>query len=269
MKTVRSADGIEIAYEKTGHGPPMVLVHGTTADHTRWEPIRSALEEHFTLYAIDRRGRGESGDAPEYSLEREVEDVVAVVDSIGEPVVLLGHSYGALCSLEAALHTENVSKLVLYEPPFSPTGQVISSHETLEAIQALVDRNQNEQALVRFFEDVAGMPPAEVDVLRRAPNWPDRVAAAHTIAREEAAPDAYEFDADRLAALTMPTLLLTGSESAPFLREATATLAETLPNSRIVTFEGHGHVAINSAPDEFVDAVLTFVRESESVPRAP
>lgn len=263
MNTVTSADGTAIAYEKTGQGPPLVLVHGTTADHTRWEPILPALEEQFTVYAIDRRGRGESGDAPDYSLEREFEDVVAVVESIAEPVVLLGHSYGALCSLEAALRTENIRKLILYEPPFLVEEGELTPQATLAELHTLVENGENEQALIRFFTDVAGMAPEEVDVLRAAPNWPARVSAAHTVVREEAAPAEYVFDADLLATIQTPTLLLTGSESAPFLKEATAALAAVLPNCRVVTFEGHGHVAINSDTARFTEEVLAFISESE------
>lgn len=100
MNRIISKDSTPIAYQQSGKGPPLVLVHGTTADHTRWAPVLQPLEEHFTLYALDRRGRGESGDADaeHYSIEREFDDVAAVVDSIGEPAYLLGHSYGALCA---------------------------------------------------------------------------------------------------------------------------------------------------------------------------
>ncbi|RQG91711.1 alpha/beta fold hydrolase [Natrarchaeobius halalkaliphilus] len=96
MKTAKSADGTSIAYERTGSGPPVVLVHGTTADHSRWGPVRSGLEAHYTVYTFDRRGRGESGDAPSYRLEREFEDAVAVVESIEEPVTLVGLVFVAL-----------------------------------------------------------------------------------------------------------------------------------------------------------------------------
>ena len=114
--TVTSKDGTPIAYWRSGEGPPLVLVHGTTADHSRWTPVLPAFEQRFTVCAVDRRDRGGSGDSEDYSIEREFEDVAAVVDSIGEPVDLLGHSYGAVCALEAALLTRNVHKLVLYEP---------------------------------------------------------------------------------------------------------------------------------------------------------
>ena len=96
METIRSKDGTRIAYERSGAGPALVLVHGTTADHTRWAPVLPMLERIFTVYAVDRRGRGQSGDAADYSIEREYEDIAAVVSSIPGPVNLLGHSYGAL-----------------------------------------------------------------------------------------------------------------------------------------------------------------------------
>ena len=112
-ETVTSEDGTKIAYWRSGQGPPVVLVHGTTADHSRWAPVLPEFEEHFSVCAIDRRGRGGSGDSEDYALEREFEDVASVVDSLGEPAFLLGHSYGAVCALEASLLTPNVRKLVL------------------------------------------------------------------------------------------------------------------------------------------------------------
>lgn len=158
MKTVTSADKTPIAFEQSGDGSPLVLVHGTTADHTRWTPVLPALEEHFTVYAMDRRGRGESGDADEYELEREFEDVAAVVESIDEPVVLFGHSYGALCSLEAALRTDNLHKLILYEPPLPVSDHDPDTEDVLDQMTALVDDGENEQALVRFFSEIARVP---------------------------------------------------------------------------------------------------------------
>ena len=116
---VVSADGTAIAVWRSGAGPPLVLVHGTVADHGRWAPVLPAFEAQFTILNLDRRGRGQSGDAPEYSLEREYEDLVAVIESLDDDVYVLGHSYGGVCALEAALRTDRILKLVLYEPPLS------------------------------------------------------------------------------------------------------------------------------------------------------
>src|SRR3712207_6694772 len=121
-ESATSKDGTPIAYWRSGEGPPLVLVHGTAADHGRWRPVLPAFEERFAVCAVDRRGRGGSGDSEDYAIEREFEDVAAVVDSLGEPAFLVGHSYGALCALEAALLTPNVRKMVLYEPPMDASG---------------------------------------------------------------------------------------------------------------------------------------------------
>lgn len=116
MQTVTSRDGTPIAFWRTGQGPPLLLVHGATADHTTtWRFVRAELERRFTAYSMDRRGRGGSGDSGSYALEREAEDVASIVDFIGAPTRVLGHSYGGLCALEAALLTAHLHRLILYE----------------------------------------------------------------------------------------------------------------------------------------------------------
>jgi pimeloyl-ACP methyl ester carboxylesterase len=109
-----------------------VLVHGTAADHCRWTPVLPAFEQHFSVCAIDRRGRGGSGDPGDYyAIKREFEDISAVVNSVGEPTILLGHSYGALCALEAAPFTTNVRKLVFYEPGIEVAGEELYPQEVI------------------------------------------------------------------------------------------------------------------------------------------
>jgi pimeloyl-ACP methyl ester carboxylesterase len=125
LKHVESSDGATIACYVAGHGSPLVLVHGTSADHTRWAPVSAALEARTTTYAIDRRGRGASTDGREYTIESEFEDVAAVIDSIEGDVDVLGHSYGAICALEATLRTSGVRRLVLYEPPLPSASRSI------------------------------------------------------------------------------------------------------------------------------------------------
>jgi pimeloyl-ACP methyl ester carboxylesterase len=138
QEIVTATDGTPIAYQRGGEGPPLVLVHGTSADHTRWKPVLPTFEEHFSVCTIDRRGRGASGDSEEYSIEREFEDVAAVVDSFEEPAYLLGHSYGALCALGATPLTSNVRKLVLYEPPVEAVGEQTDRSGIVERLEALL-----------------------------------------------------------------------------------------------------------------------------------
>lgn len=261
METLTSTDGTPIAFERTGNGPPLVLVHGTTADHTRWEPVQPAFAEHFTVYALDRRGVGESGDAEEYELVREAEDVAAVVDSIDEPVVLLGHSYGALVSLEAALRTDNLRTLILYEPYFPVGDQKLYSEELLAEMRALEEAGENERLLVLLFEEIVELSPEQIDDLRSAPNWPVRVNMAHVVYRESDAENEYTFDAARFTDMTTPTVLLSGSESPQSVKDATGAVDDGLPNSRIVILEGQGHIATTTAPELFVDEVLASIRE--------
>lgn len=258
-----SEDGTPIGYWRTGVGPPLVLVHGTSADHTRWDPVLPALGEHFSVYAVDRRGRGESGDGADYSLEREVEDVVAVVDSIGTTVSLLGHSYGAICSLEASLRTDHVSRLILYEPPL-PTSIKIFPPGALARIEALLEAGNHEEAVVVFLSEVVKMPPGELDLTREAPSWRARVATAYTLPREMRAAEGYTFDPTRFQEFGTQTLLLLGGESPPFLKAATEAAGAALPDGRIVVMPSQQHVAMHTAPELFTSLVFQFLMPGQS-----
>lgn len=258
MEQVISADGTPIAYRRSGEGPPPVLVHGGTADHTRWRPLLPALEEHFTVYAVDRRGRGGSGDASAYAIEREFEDIAAVVDAIGGPVDLLGHSYGALCALQAALRTDRVGRLVLYEAPI-PTGIDLYPAGFVERLAALLAAGDRDGLLTTFFQVVVRMPPHEIELMQRAPDWPARVAAAHTIPRELQCAVAYHFEPESFARLETPALLLVGGDSPPVFTEAMATLYAALSNSRIAVLPGQQHAAISAAPALFLKEILQFL----------
>jgi pimeloyl-ACP methyl ester carboxylesterase len=260
METVTSADGTTIAYERTGSGPPLVLVHGAALDHSYWElsDLHPELAEHYTVYAIERRGRGGSGDAEAYDLDREFEDVAAVVNSIDEPVTLLGHSFGALIALEAALRSDDLHGLVLYEPFFGP--EIPPEIEQLVgAIEALVANGEKEQALITQLT-AAQFPEATLEELRSGTTWQAFVDLVDMVPREWGGIFEYEFDPDRFEGMTTPTVLFSGEESHPALIAATEIVDEGLPNSRIIVFEGSGHWAMNTATDRFVDEVRTFVR---------
>jgi pimeloyl-ACP methyl ester carboxylesterase len=212
------------------------------------------------VYAIDRRGRGESGDTLPYAIEREFEDIAAVIDSIPEPVNILGHSYGAICSLEAALLTKNIEKLILYEPPI-PAGIDMYLAGVPERIQQLVDAGDRDGAVSTFFREVVKMPAQEIDMLRSLPVWKARVAAAHTITRELVLDKHYKFIPERFQGLKVPTLLLSGGDSPPFLKKATELVHRALPGSRISAMPGQQHTAMNTAPELFTTEVLKFLSQ--------
>lgn len=258
MDTVISRDGTRIAFERSGSGPVVVLVHGTSGSLKRWAPVLPALQKRFTIVAMDRRGRGESGDAHAYAHAREIEDVLAVVESFGDPVHLLGHSFGAICALEAALRTPHVRKLVLYEPPI-PLGGPIFPEGTIGKLERLLEADAREAMLELFFREVNGMPMAEFERFRATPAWPARVAAAHTLPREMRAVEAYRFDAAQLAGMTRPTLLLLGGSSPPYFKAAIEALALALPEARTLVLGGQRHVAMDTAPDLFVREVAGFL----------
>lgn len=258
---VISRDGTRVAYWRSGSGPALLLVHGTTADHTRWARVLPNLEQHFTVHAMDRRGRGGSGDAADYAIEREFEDVAAVVEAIGEPVFLLAHSYGAVCSLEASLLTDKVRRLILYEPPL-PTGIPMYSPGVPERIQALVDAGELEAGLEVFLREVVRMPDGDLEGFRALPAWKVRVTLAPTIAREVVVDQTYRFQPERFAGFAIPTLLLLGGDSPPIFRRATEVLAAALPGSRIAVMAGQQHVAMDAAPELFLAEVGRFLGAS-------
>ena len=258
-ETVTSKDGTPIAYWRSGEGPPLVLVHGTSADHSRWAPVLPAFEQHFTVCAVDRRGRGGSGDSDDYAIEREFEDIAAVVDFLGEPAYLLGHSYGALCALGAALLSRNVRKLVLYEPMVNVGGEQLYPPGSIERLEALLEAGDRDGVVATMMREFAGVPPEEVKYMRSLPAWQARVAAAHTIPRESRAEEAYRFDPERFGDLGVPTLLLSGEGSPDDLAASTKAVDEALPDSRIVVMREEGHVAMDTATELFTTEVSRFL----------
>jgi len=235
-------------------------VHGTTVNHGDWVTVLPALRQRFTVYAMDRRGVGASDDSDEYALEREFEDVAAVVDSIGEPVFLLGHSFGALCSLEAALLTPNVRKLILYEPPIPIEGEPDFHPPTLlERLEVLMAGGQPDEVVATFLEEVAGQDPRRVALQRRTPAWPARATAAHTVVREVRGTHFYRLQPERFGDLQVATLMLLGGASPPKHVVATNAVAAALPNAHLVELPGQMHIAMHTAPRLFLDEVLRFL----------
>lgn len=260
-----SRDGTEIAYWTSGDGPPLLLVHGATADHTRWAPVLPYLEPYVTVHAMDRRGRGRSGDAPEYRIEREWEDIAAVVDAVaaayGSPVDLLGHSYGGLCAYGAATLTGNIRKLMLYEgwPPPNPAAVALPAD--IEArISVQLATGDREGALETMFRDFVGMPEADFAAYRALPVWRVRIAAAHTLLRECRAEAVTPFDPEQAKRITAPVLLLVGGDSPDSVQAGYPIVAAGLPDARVVVIEGQQHIAMDLVPEVFARHLLGFLR---------
>ena len=263
--SVSSGDGTEISYWTSGDGPPIVLVHGAPADHTRWRPLLPYLEQHLTVHAIDRRGRGASGDAGEYSLEREYEDVAAVVDAValasGEHVDVYGHSHGGIVAFGAATLTTKVRNLILYEgwPVPDPSIYALPADvvSRMDKLLAKDDRDGVVEALFRSVEEVSA---EDMAALRRAPSWPGRIAAAHTVTREIVGETRARLDAEQAAKITGPVLLVIGEESMdPAKREVNA-VAAALPDAGLLVLAGQQHIADIMAPEAFAKHLLEFLR---------
>jgi len=257
METVRSKDNTPIAYERSGKGPPLVLVHGTTGNHLSFRFVQPLLEEHFTVYAIDRRGRGESGDTHEYAIEREFEDLAALVDSLGEPADLLGHSYGATCALGAAPLARNLRRLVLYEP--APGIPSVPSN-SIERMEELIRRGEPDHAMTIMFREVLEFSEEELEQFRASPTWPMRVAAAHTVPRELRAEERYRPDPEQFRSFTVPALLVLGSESPVWAHQGTELARTVLLNARVIVLPEQGHLAIMTAPELFTTEVVRFLQ---------
>ena len=263
IQRVPSRDGTDITFERTGDGPPLVLVHGTAGDRNDWRPVIPLLAESYTVCAIDRRGRGESGDADDYALEREFEDVAAVVDSLERPAFLAGHSFGGVCALEGALRADNVEKLVLNEPVIPPDVSGFFPAETIDRIERLVDGGDLDEAMTVFALEIARLPQNEVDAIRAEPEvWEGALQTVDTAPREVRGMNAYKFRAEQFTRFDTPTQLIVGTESPDFMKQAVEIVAGALSHIRIDTLEGVGHLGMMIDPEQFVDAVVDFLGEA-------
>ncbi len=264
MTLVRSADGTPIAVFSAGDGPPLVLVHGATADHTAWRTSGPLFAARRTTHAVDRRGRGASGDGPGYAIEREFEDLAAVVESLaaesGGPVDVVGHSYGGRIGLGAALLTPSLRRLVVYEgAPPPESGRGYQDDATLARIEALVAAGDRDEALATFMRDVVGMPDADLAAFRADPIWPRRAAAVDTTIRELRAEVSPAASLEALSAARQPVLQVLGGASSPVFGEATSALDARLRNGWIVTIDGARHAAHHTHAPAFVAAIEAFL----------
>jgi pimeloyl-ACP methyl ester carboxylesterase len=226
---VRSADGTPLAVWVDGHGPPLVLVHGSLTDHTTFAPLVAELRDGVTTFSMDRRGFGASGDAPGCAIEREFEDVAAVVEAVaartGGPVALWGHSYGAGCALGGAALTGDVHHLVLYEPGLG----IVYPAGSIEEIEAAVTAGELETALLAVLVGIVGLTSEEVASVRSGPRWPVLLDGTPTVPRECRAEDGWTYRPGAFDGIAAPTVLLAGSESPPVLKAGTDRAAAAVP----------------------------------------
>jgi pimeloyl-ACP methyl ester carboxylesterase len=264
---VTSLDGTPIAVWIQGQGRPLVMVHGGISDHTNDAAFIAVLGRNLTTYAVDRRGRGGSGDSREYAIEREFEDIAAVVDAVAErarqPVAVWGHSYGADVAMGSATLTANVDKLVLYEPGLGityPPGSV-------DAVNSAIASGDLEAATIALFLDVVGLTDEEMEFIRSLPTWPARVRLVPTVPREMTAESSWVYRPDQFRRVAAKTLVLAGSESPAEQAKASRAALNAIPGATLHVLEGHSHIAHRTDPEMAAQVILTFVgNETGAVP---
>ncbi|MEX0875530.1 MAG: alpha/beta fold hydrolase [Actinomycetota bacterium] len=261
MEFTTSADSTRIAFERKGSGEPILLVHGTTGSTESWALVAPLLAERFTVVAMDRRGHGESEPGPSHSLDREAEDVIAVIEAVGERVHLVGHSGGARASLAAAPRTDRLRSLVLYEPPIALQH---SPADAPDRTDALIRDGDREAAAELFLREVAAVAEEEIAVMRSLPPvWERAMAGVHNGPRDQRSFTAQPVDLDPVRRITVPVLLLVGSEQdAPIYLDGLDEIERVLPNSRRAEIPGQRHLAPGFAPEVFAGLVTSFVTDA-------
>lgn len=251
MKVI-SKDGTSIVYERQGTGPALVLVGGGLDDGSENARLVPALAEHFTVYNYARRGRAGSGDTAPYAVQREIEDLEALIAEAGPPVFVYGVSSGGMFALEAAAAGLPIDKLAVYEVPYDPAPDSAPSYdEYRQHLAAALAANQRGDAVALFMR-LAGSSETDIESARQSPHWPTLETLALTLAYDAAlyGPP----PADRLVRVTQPALIATGEHNGFFAAAADA-VAALLPNAVRQTFAGQGHVA---APEVVAPALHRF-----------
>ena len=246
-ETVTSADGTSIAYEVFGAGPLLIAVCGATCDRALMRSTGQALGKYFTTVNYDRRGRGDSGDTLPYAVDREIEDIAALIDRIGGPAHLYGHSSGAGLVLHAVAAGLPVDQFVLHDPPYSPDDEPSRDEARRygQTIRSLLAQDRRADALETFCR-LTGMPEEVIDGMRGTHRWAELTALAPTLAYDSAVMGDLESGGavpeDVATRVTRPGLVLVGGGSPPFMMEVGRRLAHLLPEGRLQVVEGHGHV---------------------------
>lgn len=259
--SARSADGTRIGFHRLGSGPAVVLVHGSLSTHTDWMRVARLLSPHYTCFVMERRGRGRSGAGlSAYSIEREYEDIAAMLSVAGEDASLAGHSYGAIGALGAAMWNP-VRRLVLYEPPL-PTGGPIAGEYLKPYAQAVAEGNLDaalEIGLTHFMR----IGPNAIDAMRSSRAWASLRKLAPSWTRELEAMDSFSCQLDRFNSLPWPVLMLVGELSPEHpMRDASRALAQALPEVRVEQMARQDHMALRNAPELVARLIHGFLSET-------
>lgn len=249
MNIVRSKDGTAIAYDKIGSGQPLILVDGALCSRASGPngPLAALLQRHFTVYTYDRRGRGDSGDTKPYDVEREIEDIAALIQEAGGSAFVYGISSGAALALEAANRLSSIKKLALYEAPFIVDNSRPPVHEGyLEEMEKLLASERRGAAVKLFMKKGVNVPSPIVAMMPLMPAWPKLKAVARTLPYDTLLTLEHQrgksFSANRWASVTVPTLVAVGGKSPSWMRNAMQSLANVLPDAKLRTLEGQTHI---------------------------
>ena len=258
MPTVTSRDGTSIFYDRLGDGPPVVLVTGGSVDRGSNAGLAAELAGRgFTAYNYDRRGRGPSGDTPPYAIDREIEDLAAVIEAAGGQANLYGSSSGAVLGMRAAAAGLPVTRLAMWEPPYIVNGRPDLPDDTASVYRELVEAGRRGDAAEYFMAKVVGMPPEFVAGARQAPWWAQQEALAHTLAYDAEVMGDYTIPADVARSVPVPTLVIIGGASFGFFDETASALVELVPDARRQTLEGQEH---NVDPAALAPALAEFFK---------
>jgi len=241
---VRSSDGTRIAYDRSGNGPPIILVDGALCSRAfgPMPKLAPLLAQHFTVFTYDRRGRNDSGDTAPYAVDREVEDLDALITEAGGSAFVHGISSGGVLALRAAASGSGIRKLAVYEPPFmigDEGHRPPADHEG--QLTRLVSSDRRADAVKFFMTRVVGMPPLLTLPMQLMPVWSKLKAVAHTLPYDAAVMGDYSLPTGLAAAVAVPTLVIGGAKSPAVLRRAAQALADVLPNGRHHALAGQSH----------------------------
>lgn len=263
MDRVRSKDGTEIAFERSGNGPTLILIGGAFADRSGAADFAAALASRFSVVAYDRRGRGDSGDAPAYAVEREVEDLERLIDAVGGTAFVHGMSSGAALALQAAAAGASISRLSVCEPPFRVEGAPPAPERYIQSLQEMRSGDRRGEAVEYFLTRAVGLPAEAVQQMRGAPMWPGMEAVSHTLVYDALVMGDSAVPTALLAKVDIPTLVLDSTGSAPWLRSAAAATAVALPQATHRSLDGGFHFL---PPEVLAPALTEFFLEP--VPQA-